>query len=133
MAKRTRGSHRPGRRAPLRREVPRPTSAPSAAAPPRPPSALTPEEEARAAEIEAQIVAEERAAEQVTRRTRDRGREPEHVVARARSSAPLSVRAADEYAYVRRDVRRIARIGGALIAVLAILHVLINVLHVFKL
>jgi hypothetical protein len=130
MAKRTRGSHRPGRRAPLRREAPRPTSA---AAPSRPAAALTPAEEARAAEIEAQIVAEERAAEQATRRSRERTREPEVVASRARSSAPLSVRAADEYAYVRRDVRRIARIGGSLIAVLAILHVLINVLHVFKL
>lgn len=129
MAKRTRGSHRPGRRPPLRREAARPSSP---ATPPRPPSSLTSEEEARAAEIEAQIVAEERAAEQATRRTRDRDREPVHVVSRAKSSAPLSVRAADEYAYVRRDVRRIARIGGALIAFLAILHVLINVLHVIQ-
>jgi hypothetical protein len=129
MAKRTRGSHRSGRRA-RGREVSRPLSA---AATPRPPSALTREEEARAAEIEAQIVAEERAAEQATRRSRDRGREPEHIVSRARSSAPLSVRAADEYAYVRRDVRRIARIGGGLIAILALLHVLINVAHVIKL
>jgi hypothetical protein len=131
MAKRSRGSHRPGRRAPLKREAPRPSNA--AAPPARPSSALTREEEARAAEIEAQIVAEERAAEQASRRSRDRGREPERVVSRVRSSAPLSVRAADEYAYVRRDVRRIARIGGALIAILAILHILINVLHVFQL
>jgi hypothetical protein len=129
MAKRTRGSHRPGRRPPLRREATRPSSA---AAPARP-SGLSREEEARAAEIEAQIVAEERAAEQATRRSRDRGREPEHVTTRLRSAAPLSVRAADEYAYVRRDVRRIARIGSALIAILAVLHVLINVLHVIEL
>jgi hypothetical protein len=128
MAKRTRGSRHPGRRAPLKRDAPRPTSA---AAAPRP-AALTREEEARAAEIEAQIVAEERAAEQATRRSRGRGREIEHVAPRARSSAPLSVRAADEYAYVRRDVWRIARIGGVLIGILAILHVLINVLHVIS-
>ncbi len=100
--------------------------------PVRPSIALTPEEEARAAEIEAQIVAEERAAEQATRRSRDRGREPEHVITRLKNAAPLSVRAANEYAYVRRDIRRIARIGVALLAVLAILHILINVLHVIR-
>lgn len=128
MAKRTRGSHRPGRRPPLRRET---TRSPSAAAPIRPAIGLSPEEEARAAEIEAQIMAEERAAEQAARRSRTRGRE-EHVITRLKNAAPLSVRAADEYAYVRRDVRRIARIGAALLAILAVLHVLINVLHVIQ-
>jgi len=129
MAKRTRGSHRTGRRPPLQREATRPSSA---AASPRPSSSLTPEEEARAAEIEAQIVAEERAAEQATRRSRDRG-ESIHVITRLKNAAPLSVRAADEYAYVRRDIRRIALIGIALLAILAVLHVLINVLHVIQL
>jgi hypothetical protein len=135
MAKRTRGSHRPGRRTALRRETarPAPTAAkPAAAAPTRPSSALTRDEEARAAELEAQIVAEERAAEDASRRSKDRVREPGHVAPRGRSSAPLSVRAADEYAYVRRDVWRIARIGGTLIALLAILHILINVTHVIS-
>ena len=131
MAKRTRGSHRPGRRPPLQREATRP-SRPGAAVPARPANSLTPEEEARAAEIEAQIVAEERAAEQATRRSRDREREPMHVITRLKNAAPLSVRAADEYAYVRRDIRRIARIGVALLAILAILHILINVLHVIR-
>jgi hypothetical protein len=130
MAKRTRGSHRPGRRPPLQREATRPSSA---AASVRPSTSLTPEEEARAAEIEAQIVAEERAAEQATRRSRDRGQEPMHVITRLKNAAPLSVRAADEYAYVRRDIRRIARIGIALLVILAVLHVLINVLHVIDL
>ena len=110
-----------------------PTAAkPAAAAPTRPLSALTRDEEARAAELEAQIVAEERSAEEASRRSKDRVREPGHVAPRGRSSAPLSVRAADEYAYVRRDVWRIARIGGTLIGVLAILHILINVLHVIS-
>jgi hypothetical protein len=133
MAKRTRGSHRPGRRPPLRREATRPASAAAPASPVRPAMGLSPEEEARAAEIEAQIVAEERAAEQATRRSRGRGREDVHVITRLKNAAPLSVRAADEYAYVRRDVWRIARIGGALIGILAILHILINVLHVIQL
>lgn len=142
MAKRVRGSRRPGQRAPLRRDAgrstgSRPTNAavPPTAQPVRPASSLTPEEEARAAELEAAIMAEERAAEQAARRSRDRGRPtaPEVVAPRGRSSLPLSVRAADEYAYVRRDVRRIARIGGLLLAVLAVLHVLINVMGLFKL
>ena len=39
-------------------------------------------------------------------------------------------RAAEEYAYVRRDVRRIAVVGGSLLGVLAILHILVNVANV---
>jgi hypothetical protein len=81
------------------------------------PASLTPEEEARAAEIEAQLVAEERQAEQAQKRARDRqrGGEREPTV---RSSVPLSVREAEEYAYVARDVRRIAIIGFGLLAIM---------------
>jgi hypothetical protein len=46
---------------------------------------------------------------------------------------PLSVRAADEYAYVKRDVRRIALVGGFLIAILAVLEVLVNGMKLFTL
>ena len=119
MAKRTRGSSRPGQRRPTQRS-PRParpsTPAPAAVPAPRPAS-LTPEEEARAAEIEAQLVAEERQAEQAQKRARDRqrGGEREPTV---RSSVPLSVREAEEYAYVARDVRRIAIIGFGLLAIM---------------
>jgi hypothetical protein len=109
------------------------------AAPPgpiRPTTQLTPEEEARAAELEAQIVAEERAAEQQIRRNRERGRERsrEDVVAagRPRELPPLAVRASEEYAYVRRDVLRIVRVGGSLLLVLALLYVLIDVTHVIR-
>ncbi len=45
-------------------------------------------------------------------------------------NAPLKVRAAHEYAYVARDVRRIILTGGLMIAILAVLAVLINVLGV---
>lgn len=127
MAKRTRGSTRPGRRPRLQRTPPRPADTSV-----RRPGGLTREEEARAAEIEAAIVAEERAAQQATRRGRDRERSSE-LGARTRDTAPLSVRAADEYAYVRRDVLRIIRIGGSLLLILAILHLLINVAHVIRL
>jgi len=133
MAKRVRGSGRPaGRRPAPRSERPanasRPAGAPQPAAEPVrnrpvPSAALTPEEVVRAAQIEERIVAEERAAEEAERRRRNRGR----VADVGRTSEPLSVRAAQEYAYVRRDVVRIAWIGGGLLAVVAVLHVLINV------
>jgi hypothetical protein len=46
------------------------------------------------------------------------------------SSVPLSVRAASEYAYVRRDVVRILKITALLLAIMAALYVLINVVGV---
>jgi hypothetical protein len=129
MAKRIRGSSRPGQR--------RPTSRLAAPAqrPVRPSTQLTPDEEARAAELEAQIVAQEKAAEQTARRGRDRARDRDDSVtpARGRDLAPLSVRAAEEYAYVRRDVIRIVRVGGSLLLILAILYVLIDVTRVVTL
>jgi hypothetical protein len=130
MAKRTRGSSsgRPGQRRRLQRSS-RParssTVEPVAPAAPRPTS-LTAEEEARAAELEAQIVADERQAEQVQKRARDRqrGSEREAVV---RSSVPLSVREAEEYAYVARDVRRIATIAFGLLAIMVGLWIALQV------
>jgi hypothetical protein len=41
----------------------------------------------------------------------------------------LAARAAEEYAYVVRDVRRIVRVGGSLAAALAVIYVLVDVLH----
>ena len=41
-----------------------------------------------------------------------------------RSTSGLAVRAAEEYAYVGRDVRRITLIGGSLIIVMLVLWVL---------
>ena len=88
---------------------------------------MTHEEEARAAELEAAILAEEKVAEDA-RRARDRGRRPAEGA--IYSSTPLATRAAEEYGYVRRDVRRIAVVGGSLLGILAILHVLVNVARV---
>jgi hypothetical protein len=130
MAKRIRGSSRPGQRRPASR-----LGAP-AQRPVRPSTHLTADEEARAAELEAQIVAEERAAEQAARRGRDRAardREAVFTPARGRDLAPLSVRAAEEYGYVRRDVLRIVRVGGSLLLILAVLYVLIDVARVITL
>jgi hypothetical protein len=130
MAKRARGtSHRPGQRAPLRRSgstrAAEPvTPAPSAAQAPRPPT-LTPEEEARAAALEAQILAEEKAAEAASRRTRERTRRAADVETTTRAGS-IASQAAAEYGYVVRDVRRIAVIAGSLVAVLLGLWVVVE-------
>lgn len=121
MAKRARGTTRPGQRAPLQRSgaaarqplaVP-PLGNPTAA--PRP-ATLTPEEEARAAEIEARLVAAERSAEEAARR-QTRGRRVAERETPVRTGS-IAMRASEEYAYVIRDIRRIALIGGSLVIVL---------------
>jgi hypothetical protein len=129
MAKRSRLAGRPGQRRPLQRPIARPEGNRA-----RPATSVTAEEEARAAELEAAIVAEERAAEEARavrarpRRTTEAGSSSGGFV-----SVPLATRAADEYRYVQRDVRRIALVGGFLIAILAVLEVLVNGLHLFTL
>jgi len=120
MAKRARGSHHPGQRRPMSRTAPRPAPTTAPPATTTRPSDLTAEEEARAAELEAKIVAEERAAEDARRRSTDRRRSgPGPVDTMPRSS--LAVSAEQEYAYVGRDVRRIALIGGSLLILLIVL------------
>ena len=118
MAKRVRGSStRPGQRPRLQRAAaPRPR-VDSQPVTPAPSTSLTPAEEARAAELEAQIVAAEREAESMASRGRERGRRPEEGVARVRPGS-IAVRGQEEYAYVSRDIRRLVTIGGSLIALL---------------
>ncbi len=117
MAKRARGSVRPGQRRPIDRRT-APAATPAAAggtvAPATPRSTgLTDAEAARAAELEAQLVADERAAEKARIRSQPRagtqGRAP---------SGSLELRAEVEYAYVARDVKDIVRIAALLFAVL---------------
>jgi hypothetical protein len=127
MAKRTRGSNRPGQRHAERHSPARPQSRPAS----RPAGALSEVEEARAAELESQIVAQDRAAEATRARGRDRVRTAEV----ARPGRPggqglLAARAAEEYAYVVRDVRRIIAVGGSMAITLLVLYVLIDVIHV---
>ena len=122
MAKRTRGSSsRPGQRSPLQRSArpapPRPSPAPGAPTTPRS-AFLTADEEARAAELEAKLLEEERATETAQRQTRQRDRRSERETATRVPAAPLAVRAADEYAYVARDVRRLAIVSVGLLAIL---------------
>ncbi|HEY7132310.1 MAG TPA: hypothetical protein VH440_08650 [Candidatus Limnocylindrales bacterium] len=126
MAKRSRLAGRPGQRRPLQRST---TSKPATSAPS---TSITPEEEARAAELEAAIVAEEKAAT-TARERRGRRDTVDSAGSVAYSSVPLSVREAQEYRYVQRDVRRILVVGGFLLAILAVLEVLVNGLHLFTL
>lgn len=127
MAKRVRGgSSRPGQRARLQRRTTsaRPTAAPSST-PTTGSVSLTAAEEARAAELEAQIVAAERAAGTNTALARERSRRPVEGEIRVRSGS-IAERASHEYAYVQRDVRRIIMIGGSLIAFLLALWVVLQ-------
>jgi hypothetical protein len=143
MAKRARGTGRPGQQSPLQRSRRRASSggskpssaapvepqvAPPAAAPPtggrRLSGGLTEDEETRAAQLEAAILAEERAAQETSRRTKDRTRAASMG---PREVAPLTVRAAEEYAYVRRDIVKITRVGLGLLVALAVLYILIEV------
>ena len=127
MAKRQRT--RPGQRPPSRPN--RPTARPGTG---RPAGALSETEEARAAELEQEIVARERAAE--TARTRARDRRPSDPAAgraEPRVRGGSLVATSVEYDYVRRDVQRIIRVGGSLIGLLAILFLLIDVFGVIKL
>ena len=124
MAKRVRGSStRPGQRARLQRSSPARAEANAAAA--SRPAGLTNEEEARAADLEAAIVAEEKAAEETARKGRERARRGT-VEPNVRTGA-LAVEAAEEYAYVARDLRRITLIGGSLIGILLALWVVVTV------
>ena len=124
MAKRARGTTRPGQRAPLQRSSSAarpPLAVPPLASPtttPRPPT-LTREEEARAAEIEARLVAAERSAEEAARR-QVRGRRGADREAPVRTGS-IAVRASEEYAYVIRDVKRVALIGSSMLILLIVL------------
>ncbi|MEO8274066.1 MAG: hypothetical protein ABI620_08360, partial [Chloroflexota bacterium] len=93
-------------------------------------SALTEAEIARAAELEAEATAIERAAIAESLRRRAKSQGPDHHLATGDVNAPLSVRMSHEYAYVSRDVKRIGLTAGLMVAILAVLHILVNVLGV---
>jgi len=155
MAKRTRYPNRTASRASAKRPA-RPTgtstSAPERALPTSPPidvdasfesfddmplrssSSLSEAEIERAAQLEAEATAKERAAIAASlRRQAGRAESREPLAARGDINAPLSVRMSHEYAYVARDVRRILLTASLMVAILAVLAVLINVLGVIKL
>ena len=94
-------------------------------------SGLTEAEVERAAQLEAEATAKEKAAIAESLRRRRGQVEDAHVAGDV--NAPLSVRAAHEYDYVSRDVRRIAVTGGLMVLILAVLHILVNVMGVISL
>lgn len=115
MAKRSRGTSRPGQRRPVQKAPTRPTNA-------RPAGGLTEAEEQRAAELEAQMAAAERTADETRGRSRDR--RPAEPVRGRPTPGLLAARAAEEYTYVVRDVRRIVGVGGGLFAILLVVYLL---------
>ena len=114
---------------------PRPGSRPAGG--PSRSGGLSASEEARAAEIEAQIVAQEAAALGERSRSRDRKRTDDLLrdegAPRTRTGSLLAIRGEQEYTYVVRDVRRIATVGGSLLVVLIVLYILIEVVGVIHL
>ena len=84
----------------------------------------------RAAQLEAEMTAREQALAAVRRRGA-----AVTVPHRANVDVnqPLSVRASHEYAYVARDVRRIILTGSLMVAILAVLDILVNVMGVVQL
>ncbi|HEX3266220.1 MAG TPA: hypothetical protein VHR16_11180 [Candidatus Limnocylindrales bacterium] len=95
-------------------------------------SGLTDAEMRRAEELEAEAAAKEKAAIAESLRRRNRGGADDLSPARD-VNAPLSVRMSHEYDYVARDVKRIALTGGLMVAILAALDILVNVMGVIKL
>jgi len=131
MAKRSRGARSGGRRGAPRPARSRPGSGRPGTVSLRPGEGLSTAELERAAEIEARMLAEERAADQA--RSRGRTIPPERFAGapgRRAEGPSVAERAANEYVYVVRDVRRIVAVAGGLVAVLAGLFVLIEVVRI---
>lgn len=124
MAKRVRGSVRPGQRRPIDRRPTTGTASGSAASAEPRSAGLTLSEEARAAELEQQLLAQERQAEAARVRAKERTATRE---AYSGGSGSLAVRAEEEYAYVARDVRRIGEMAVLMLVILFGLWILIDV------
>ncbi|MGA3030826.1 MAG: hypothetical protein ABSE58_08845 [Candidatus Limnocylindrales bacterium] len=75
-------------------------------------------------------MARERDAELSRARARERGRAEVIRPGRPGGQGLLAARAAEEYGYVVRDVRRIILVGGSIVGALFVLFVLIDVFHV---
>jgi hypothetical protein len=131
MAKRSRIGGRPtGRQRPGRAPGTRPSTQPRSGTATSP-TALTEAEAARAAELEAALLAEEQAAATARAAAQAaRSRRPGRDLGPAQYDQPLRIRAAQEYAYVARDIRRIGITAGLMLAILVAAAILINVLNV---
>jgi hypothetical protein len=132
MAKRQRGGARPGQRAPLQRGS-QPTATPAA----KPvaatsPGGLSSTELDRAAELEAQIVADEKSATASVSRGRRRSGSDSASGSRSRSVGSLAVAAEQEYQFVVHDLRRIAVVFAGIFGILLASWLLIVVVGVVK-
>lgn len=130
MAKRARGNVRPGQRRPIDRRpgsaaAPAPAGSAAASVAPRP-GGLTEAETRRAAELEAQLLSEERSAEAARRQTRERAA----LRGESGPAGSIGLRAETEYAYVARDVKHIARIAALLFTILFGLWIVIDVAEI---
>jgi hypothetical protein len=123
MAKRQRAV-RPGQRRPTTKTAPKPVAT---AATPAPATGLTAADEARAAELEAQIVAADKSAASSSERSRSRKSDPEAARGRTKESGLLATRATAEYAYVQADIRRIVIVAGALFVLMIAIWLVLNV------
>jgi hypothetical protein len=94
-------------------------------------SHLTEVELQRAAELEAEATARDRAA--IADSLRRRASAATESARLREVNAPLSVRMSHEYAYVARDVRRIILTASLMVGILAVLYVLVNVMGVITL
>lgn len=90
------------------------------------PGGLTDAEIQRASEIEAALLAEERAAEASRQRSQER------ISAARETAGARAIRPEQEYAYVARDVRDIVRIASLLLTVLFGLWIAIDVVKVVR-
>lgn len=124
MAKRQRAV-RPGQRRPTTRTASKPVAT---AATPAPATGLTAADEARAAEIEAQMVADQKTAAAAADRSKSRKSDVD-VASRSRTKdgGLLATRAVAEYAYVQADIRRIAIVAGALFVLMIAIWLVLNI------
>ncbi len=126
MAKRTRGTSRPGQMRPARKADRVATKPAPAAEPNRAPVGLTDADEARAVELESQMMATGTAAVALKQKGGI-------VRSRSKESSLLAARADLEYTYVQRDIRRIAKVDGGLVLVVFVLFILIDLTGIIKL
>ncbi|MBF8290452.1 MAG: hypothetical protein HW391_1420 [Chloroflexi bacterium] len=124
MAKRSRYAARPAAKPGIKRPGTAATPAGGLRAEARS-GGLTEAELSRAAMLEAELLERERIAiaDNARRRARTRGVDVEIA---GDPGAPLSVRAAHEYAYVARDIRRIGLTAGLMFAMLAGIWAVVN-------
>ncbi len=130
MAKRARGSVRPGQRRPIdRRPATSPAPSPAPIAPR--PAGLTETEAERAAELERQLLEQERQAEAARTRSKERSAErPTREAHAGAAGGSLAGRTEQEYAYVARDVRQIGEMAVLMLAILFGLWFLIDIAKV---